>query len=519
MQDQVEPAPALALASSSVIEQNPFFRDATDGVAFDKNSFRTRPEPGALASRTGSIGDLTTPSQAPGERGTPPLTTDPEEDEETAFDAGEVNFRNYTFGEAFEEVQDSEEYEEMIDPFEITDNTNDDGSLKQKKYKLKFSPDLIYGAAGYNTLYGVEGVTQMMFSDVLGNHQIFAATNLLIDLRNSTYFLQYGYLPKRIDWNINIYHTARYIPNYQTYTYNRYRTYGGGIGLSYPLDKFRRIDFTFGLMAVSRTDIGNILATADSRAFLFPSLIYTKDTTTPGFISPIRGYRYAISMSGAPVGFESNPVQFGTILTDARMYFSLGNSGRYTFAFRGSGAVSFGKSPQLFYTAGVENWINRYFDQLYGFPIREVQDFVFATPVMPLRGSDLNTQNGPYFGLINAEFRFPLIAALLPGPLPIFPLYNMQGVAFLDAGSVFGGNRILGYTELGEEVTEKNAFNLWTVRDSSTGKRYFDDLIVAGGFGLRTILLGYPVKLDFAWPFDGHSFGERRTYFSIGFDF
>jgi outer membrane protein assembly factor BamA len=272
-------------------------------------------------------------------------------------------------------------------------------------------------------------------------------------------------------------------------------------------------------MAVSRTDIGNILASPDSRAFLYPSLIYTKDTSTHGFISPIRGYRYAVSLSGAPIGFEKDPVQFGTILGDARWYYSLGRSGRYTFAVRASGAASFGRSPQLFYTAGVENWINRYFDQIYGFPIREVQDFVFATPVMPLRGSDLNSQNGPYFGLINAEFRFPLIAALLPGPLPIFPLYNMQGVAFFDAGSVWGGDRVLGLDYNGNDIVEANDFNLWTLRDAETGKRYFDDLIVAGGFGLRTILLGYPVKLDFAWPFDGHKFGERRTYFSIGFDF
>ena len=77
----------------------------------------------------------------------------------------------------------------------------DRSTFKQKKYKLTFSPDIIYGSAGYDALYGgVQGVTQMMFSDVLGNHQISASTNLLIDLRNSNYFLQYAYLAKRIDY-------------------------------------------------------------------------------------------------------------------------------------------------------------------------------------------------------------------------------------------------------------------------------------------------------------------------------
>ncbi len=508
MQDQVDPAPALALAPRSVVEQNPFFRDATDGVPFDRRFPRIGPPSDALASRSPVIppGDDTDTEPKPGET--------PSEDE--SFDASKVNFRNYQFGESFEEKRDPEE-EELLNPFAITDNKNEDGSLKEKKYKLKFTPDLIYGAAGYSTLYGVEGVTQMMFSDVLGNHQIFAATNLLIDLRNSTYYLAYTYLPKRIDWSVNVYHTARYIPNYTTYTYNRYRTYGGGLGLSYPFDKFRRVDANFGLMAVSRTDIGDIRAETNSRTFLYPNITYTKDVTTPGYISPIRGYRLATSFSGSPLGLDKNPVRFGTILSDARLYFSLDGRGQYTFAFRGSGAYSFGKNPQLFYTAGVENWINRYFDQLYGFPIREVQDFVFATPVMPLRGSDLNTQNGPYFGLLNAEFRFPLVAALLPGPLPIIPLYNLQGVAFVDAGSVWGGTETY-QNQFGEVFTEKNSFNFWTT-NPDTGERVFDDLIVAAGFGLRTILLGYPVKLDFAWPHDGQRFRERRTYFSIGLDF
>jgi hypothetical protein len=39
------------------------------------------------------------------------------------------------------------------------------------------------------------------------------------------------------------------------------------------------------------------------------------------------------------------------------------------------------------------------------------------------------------------------------------------------------------------------------------------------GIGLRTILLGYPLRLEFAWPHDGQHFGKQRTYISVGFDF
>ena len=46
-----------------------------------------------------------------------------------------------------------------------------------------------------------------------------------------------------------------------------------------------------------------------------------------------------------------------------------------------------------------------------------------------------------------------------------------------------------------------------------------DDLFVGAGLGLRTILFGYPLRLDWAWPYDGRGFGEARLYFSIGLDF
>ena len=155
----------------------------------------------------------------------------------------------------------------------------------------------------------------------------------------------------------------------------------------------------------------------------------------------------------------------------------------------------------------MQNWVNRRIDETNGFPITDLSDFVFATPVLPLRGYDINAQNGSYFGLMNAEFRFPLVAAILPGPIPLVPLYNLQGTAFVDAGSVWGGRNI-----------DNRRFNAF-YRHPETGERLFDDLLVSAGLGLRTIMLGYPIRLDWAWPHDGDRFRESRLYFSVGLDF
>ncbi len=91
-----------------------------------------------------------------------------------------------------------------------------------------------------------------------------------------------------------------------------------------------------------------------------------------------------MSLSGSPTSLSGGTVRFGTVLMDGRTYVSFGGN-RYTTALRLSAGTSFGPNRQVFYTSGVQNWINRSFDGVNGFPISDVADFVFATPVMPLR--------------------------------------------------------------------------------------------------------------------------------------
>jgi len=152
---------------------------------------------------------------------------------------------------------------------------------------------------------------------------------------------------------------------------------------------------------------------------------------------------------------------------------------------------------------------------------------------------------GDSFSLINAEFRFPLFAAILPGPIPILPLYNLTGVAFVDAGAAWGfdvpyarfndgqGNPIVYFrneSELDFKVgTKREEFlnpNTGQLRDGPALEgdipvRFVDgDILIGAGFGLRTILLGLPFRYDIGWPYGRDGFqGDPIHYFSIGIDF
>ncbi len=382
--------------------------------------------------------------------------------------------------------------------FQLTDNTNPDGSYKVNNYKIKFSPDLVYSNANYSSFYGVQGLIQMAFSDVTGDHRIYAALSAVLDLKNSDYAFAYYYLPKRIDFGISGYHSARFLlvgPSLGNSQLYRYRTVGGDLSISYPLSKFNRIDGALSYNHLTKENLDNPLEPTQKLDFVMPAVSYVHDNTLWGYTAPIKGTRYNITLLGTPK-IGSNGVSFFSAIGDYRTYFDLADD--YTFVLRLNGGYSFGKNPQRFYIGGTESWIN-YEIQNDELPIEDIQDFAFSTPVLPLRGYNYNTRSGSKFALMNAEFRFPLFRYLILGLLP-FGFQNIQGVIFADAGTVWSDNKKL---QLFQDV---NGFQT-------------KDLLLSMGIGTRLFFLYFPMKLDIAWTYDMQKFSQPRYMISIGADF
>ncbi len=526
------PPPSLMIATYREEIKNPFLREATSGIRYTRGQERlARPLAHRLAvSETGILnGSYNVGSNARRVTGnvgaTPDMASGASRDarrslenwfmnESQNFGISDstgtfraVDFRNYQFSAAFADA--SEGTRLLADVLPTADipavSVDANGNYVPRRYKLDFSPDIVYGSAGYDPLYGVQGVTQIVLSDILGNHRLTLSTNLLIDLRNADYIFSYDYLARRVDWSFSMFHQSRLLADFslQNPTYFRYRQYGVSVEASYPFDKFRRLDLEIGLIGVDKADITDATSPSVQRTILTPRVTWTQDQTIPGFLSPSAGYRYAVSVLGGGLSFSQEPVQFATVMADFQIYRSFDQRSRFTLALRGSGAISIGNNRQLFYTSGVLNWINRDFDDVNGFPISNLNEFVFATPILPLRGFDINTRNGSRFALVNAEFRFPLIRALIPKYIPLLPFYNIHGQVFADIGGI--------WSDPNDELIASE------VLDDFPGLT--DNILMGTGFGIRTFLLGFPIRLDFAWPYDGSEFGDAKTYVSIGLDF
>lgn len=381
----------------------------------------------------------------------------------------------------------------------IAGNIDSEGRYKVNKYKLNFSPDIIYGNAGYNTFYGVTGSTVMAFSDLLGNHQIVFVTNLLLDLKNSDYALQYLYLPERIDYGFTAFHSARFVIINDVFggSLYRFRTYGVSLNAQYPIDRFRRFDAGLSWFNISRENLDQIADPTQKRTTLVPSIGYTHDNSLWGFTGPINGTRYSFNVFGTPK-LGSAGLSFVNVTGDYRTYLRLGR--QYNIALRLAGGGSFGRNPQKFIIGGVDNWINRTFEGGY-IPLENAEDYIFLQTGLPLRGYNFNAGIGSRYGLFNFEFRYPLFAFLQAGPLPI-GLQSINGAIFFDMGAAW--NR-------------ENEFKAFT--KDARGYTVTRDLLMGMGTGTRIYFLGFLVKLDVAWAWYWSGFSEPKYYLSLGTDF
>lgn len=372
------------------------------------------------------------------------------------------------------------------------------GNFLVNKYKINFSPDLVYANAGYSTFYGLLGTTILSFSDVLGNHRLIGQTSLQIDVKNSDYGLSYFYLKNRLDIGIQAFHTARFLYKDRFFGSELYRfTNFGLVGMaSYPLDRFHRLDFGFSVLSVSADNLDNADVPSDKNTYTLPSFSFIQDNVLWGYTSPIEGTRYSLTLFGDP-GFVRKSQSFYSVTFDYRNYFRFFFDNG--FVFRLSGGVSGGATPQRFFIGGTENWINRTF-YTGGIPISNANDFAFLSPALPLRGYDYAERIGSKYGLLNLELRLPIIRYLLTGGLPLF-FQNILGVAFIDAGAAW-------------DKTEK----LQLIGTNAGGSTVTKDLLIGTGVGFRLYFL-FLWRLDIAWKYDLNKFSEPRYLISIGLDF
>jgi hypothetical protein len=189
------------------------------------------------------------------------------------------------------------------------------------------------------------------------------------------------------------------------------------------------------------------------------------------------------------------------------------------WANRFATSTSLGSSRIIYYLGGVDNWTNftpyktPTFIPLSEIRIDESQNYAYQAVATNMRGFSQNIRNGNNFALINSEIRWPIIRYLANYPLSNAFFENFQAVGFFDIGTAWSGL---------DPWSGKNAYDNDIVRQGNIEIEIDTDRepVVAGyGFGLRSQLFGYFVRVDWAWGIDNMQVLPRVFYFSLSLDF
>ena len=423
------------------------------------------------------------------------------------FSAGRsssLDYADWIFAREYDHYNQSaiEEEEKESIPSDTTDLT-DDGYIP-KAYKTRFTLDMVNSYASFNNIFGAQGMAMFAFSDILGNHQIYLGTEMVIDLQRSDYFFSYAYLTHPTDYYFSLYHTANeYFLGYTDLLLQRrglLRNFGLMGFVSHPFSRYTRIEggLSYHLFSFSKWEQVNYydFEKVNERKFsvVLPMVSWVFDNTIYGYTGPIDGFRQNTSLVVSP-GWGNKKLDFKTLKFDFRKYFKIG---RYSsLAGRMMVGTSRGADKQKFYLGGVPNWIlgrgetNGSKDEsqfrndiLDG--NNDLEDVFFSEFITPVRGYRFMEQVGSNVALANFEFRFPFLLAM--GVPEKFMISNLGSHIFLDVGTAW-----------------------------DNGKE-FEETIAGFGWGMK-INLGYLLlRLDAAWDINDIGYSKPQYYLSLGTD-
>ncbi len=412
-------------------------------------------------------------------------------------------------------------------------------------YRLKFRTDYVVTQLDNSLLFeGLESYTanqqeifsypppgillKANFKDLFEDYEFEGGVRIPTTFNGTEYFVVFNNKKKRLDHTIAIYRknqrlserSRSIIPNVPNK--RDVNILLGQYSIRYPFDIFTSVRATATLRRDRVTQLASDLPTYDTptesvqRVGL--KLEYIFDNTLDVSLNIKNGTRYKI-YAEAYKKFDLQVVNGLSLDFDEGQMLILGVDFRHyqrilkhsVWATRGAAATSFGNEKMLFFLGGVENWLFSTENDKIPYPTSG--DFAFKALAANMRGFDLNIRNGNSYALINTELRIPMFQYVFKR-LRSSLLRNFQVVGFFDVGTAWQGK---------SPFDDDNPLNTDTIETNdfvSIKVNFFRDPIVMGyGAGIRTMLFGYFVRLDYAWGIETKVVQDPKLYISIGTDF
>ncbi|MFQ3577338.1 MAG: hypothetical protein SNJ77_12965 [Cytophagales bacterium] len=395
-------------------------------------------------------------------------------------------------------------------------------------YKRQLTVENLTASMNADNLRGFGFYNEGSLIDVMGNNRFRAGALIFTDLRSSDMFGEYQFLKHRMDFSFRV-------------DKRRYFLINDASGL--PLWHKNGLNIVEGKISYPLTNAFRIYAAPTYMNILFKQMQpiflpfrqdkdyhlagvkagFNYDNTTMYGINMMEGTRYAFMYEDYK-GINVQNQDYGRLDFDFRHYKRIHKE--LLFAFRGAAGMYLGQAKKSFMLGGMDNWFNANSEfsgednPLARNTSPEIifdgnTDILLNQYVTNMRGFRFNSLYGDKYFLINSEIRWPIVKYIFgKRPLTSSFLRNLQLNTFCDFGSAWTGS---------SPFDNNNNYNRQVfVQDqtiSGVVQTFRSPVLTSFGFGLRSYMLGYYLKVDFARGIKDYIRQPWQVHLTIGHDF
>lgn len=416
-------------------------------------------------------------------------------------------------------------------------------------YRLKFDADYVLSGITNNILinnwqpyqYGalpvqlnngndVNFTFRVGVSDIMEDIKFIGGFRFGTTLSDKDAFLSFINNRRRLDWGLTYYRSnqsnySAFFGGYKAIYDNELFTNLYQFNIKYPFNEIKSLRLSLAY----RTDRGAIKPIINYSGIPDPTAIGIPDSTSSSLISRLeyvhdntinptqniwnglrwKVYADVVLPQGKSALKGKTTVNLGF---DARHYQKIYRN--FIWAVRAAGDFSFGEAKIIYYLGGVDGWISPKYNS-FPQPAPD-QSYAFQSLTVNMRGFNQNLANGNNAMVVNSELRLPVFTTFFNKPINNAFLRNFQLVQFFDFGTAWNGN-FKGMSRPEYFYTPDDPLNNPVYILQKTGG--IGPFAGGYGFGVRSTLLGYFVKLDAGWPMNGFFKQKPHWYFALGFDF
>lgn len=398
-------------------------------------------------------------------------------------------------------------------------------------YQPKFSYENIVFDFVVDQLRGFSIKVETQMVDILENFRIYGGIQTAFDWKSGDVFGEFHYLKHRLDFSVRydrkvIFWNQPQVESTSSSLADRQQKYSWQkmeFGVALPLGVRTRVAIKPFAGYTLYQDLGPdqriqsppVYAASKEQWYTGARGELVFDNSINNGLNLMEGTRGKLNFVHYEAIGNKN-ASFSQVSLDIRHYQKLYRE--IVLAVRGYTGTFFGNAPKQYVLGGVDNWFGNvtnyegvknplYVKSGYN------ENLVFTEFATTLRGFDYATLYGTSVAMFNAEFRLPLIRALSGANVSSSFFRNMQFTAFYDIGTSWTG---------APPINSENSLRTVEIKSGPFTvdlKQYLNPWLYSYGFGFRSMMLGYYLKFDYAWPVENFKVKDPRIMVSVGLDF